>query len=284
MSKKSLRVFNDATAIITGGASGIGRALAEELVKRGAEVILADLQFDLAEEVASKIRATGGKASAVKLDVTDFLAVEKVIQETVDRTGRLDFMFNNAGIAIMGPSYLHSIEDWNKCIDVNLRGVVNGVHMSYKVMLKQGFGHIVNTASVFGLCPLVTASSYSTTKHAVVGLSNSLRAEAGIEGIRVSALCPGGVRTPILGSGGKYGKRLYKEQPDDERDIKRQQKFIMLPEVFASIALDAIAKNKAIIIESTLYKIWWWAYRLSPSLGRSLAQKMYIEKKKKFIQ
>ena len=163
MSDRELRVFDGSTAVITGGASGIGRALGEELAKRGSEVVLADLQSELAEEVASGIRAAGGKATALKLDVTDFSAVESLLQETVERTGRLDYMFNNAGITIAGPIRLHTIEDWNRIIDVNLRGVVNGVQAAYQIMLAQGFGHIVNTASIGGLIPNVLSPSYTAT-------------------------------------------------------------------------------------------------------------------------
>ena len=137
MSDRTLRVFQEATAIVTGGASGIGRALGAELAQRGSEVVLADLQLELAEDVASEIRATGGKAAARRLDVTDFSAVASLLQETIERTGRLDFLFNNAGISITGPMSRHHIEDWNRVIDVNLRGVVNGVQAGYQVMLKQ---------------------------------------------------------------------------------------------------------------------------------------------------
>ena len=100
-SNKTIRIFGRATAIVTGAASGIGRGLAEELAKRGCEVILADRQIELAREVASKICASGGKSRALRADVTDFVAVEQVVQKTVERTGRLDYMFNNAGIGII---------------------------------------------------------------------------------------------------------------------------------------------------------------------------------------
>jgi NAD(P)-dependent dehydrogenase (short-subunit alcohol dehydrogenase family) len=94
--KKEIRIYDGATAIITDGASGIGLAIAKELAKKGCEVVLADLQFELAEEIAAGIRAAGGKATAVKLDVTDYPEVEKVVRDTVVRTGRLDYMFNNS--------------------------------------------------------------------------------------------------------------------------------------------------------------------------------------------
>jgi NAD(P)-dependent dehydrogenase (short-subunit alcohol dehydrogenase family) len=270
---QSLRIFVGAVAIITGGASGIGAALARELARRGGEVVLADLQRELAEEVVVEIRKTGGKASAIQLNVADFPAVKNLAQETVQRTGRLDYLFNNAGIGIGGPVHLHRIEDWNRIIDVNLRGVIHGVQAAYPIMLDQGFGHIVNTASMAGLQPAPGVVSYGTTKHAVVGLSKSLRVEAAMAGIRVSVLCPGVIRTPIL-EGGKYGKLLVDFSPEEQREMWEKLK-PMPPEIFASRALDAIAKNKAIIIIPSWWKLFWWINRLSPSLGISLAQRQY---------
>jgi NAD(P)-dependent dehydrogenase (short-subunit alcohol dehydrogenase family) len=279
MPNKAIRIFEEATAIITGGASGIGRALAEELAKRGGEVVLADLQIELAEEAAREIRLAGGQATAWQLDVTDFSAMEKLLRETVERTGRLDYIFNNAGIGIGGDVHRHSIEDWNRIIDVNLRGVINGVQGAYKIMRNQGFGHIVNTSSMAGLMPSPGVSSYATTKHAVVGLSKSLRAEAAPSGIRVSVLCPGVIRTPILG-GGKYGKNLVEVSLEQQRRIWERLK-PMAPNLFARKALDAIARNEAIIVIPSWWKLFWWMNRLSPSLGISLSQKLYQNMQKK---
>jgi NADP-dependent 3-hydroxy acid dehydrogenase YdfG len=159
---KKIHIFNGATAIVTGAASGIGRAIAEELATGGCEVVLADLQIELAEEVASRILASGGKARAVKLDVTDFSVMEQLVQDTVKPTGRLNYMFNNAGIVIGGYVSHYSIEDWNRMLDVNLRGVINGIQAVYKIMVEQGFGHIVNTASMAGLMPAPGNVAYMT--------------------------------------------------------------------------------------------------------------------------
>ncbi len=278
MSDKELRVFDGATAIITGGASGIGRALGEELAKRGSEVVLADLQIELAEEVASGIRVAGGKAAALKVDVTDFAAVESLFRETVERTGRLDYVFNNAGITIAGPISLHTIDDWNRIIDVNLRGVVNGVQAAYPIMLNQGFGHIVNTASIGGLVPNVLSPSYMTTKYAVVGLSRVLRAEAAAAGIRVSVLCPGFVRTPML-EGGIYVKTLMDLSPEQQRGLRDTVEKLkpMSPDTFARKALDAIEKNKAIIVLPSWFKLLWWIDRLSPQLTMLQLRKQVME-------
>ena len=269
----TLRIFDGAVAIITGGASGIGRALSEALARRGASVVLADRQVALAQEVAAGIRESGGKVSAVELDVTDFAAVDQFVRATAQAQGRLDYMFNNAGIAIGGEVRLCQIEDWDSVLSVNLHGVVHGVQAAYPVMLSQGYGHIINTASMAGLLPMPAAVSYATTKHAVVGLSKSLRVEAAPYGVRVSVLCPGLIRTPIL-YGGKYGKNLQPMPPEVQEKFIRQYR-PMDPALFAEKVLDALARNKALIIVPGWWRLLWWLSRLSPALEFSLAQRGY---------
>jgi NAD(P)-dependent dehydrogenase (short-subunit alcohol dehydrogenase family) len=279
-SKKAIRIFKDAVAIVTGGASGIGRALAFELARRGCEVVLADMQIEMAQDVAAQIQASGGKAKALEVDVTDLPAMERLVRKTVESSGRLDYIFNNAGVAIGCTADNYSIEDWNKIIDINLRGVVHGIQAAYKVMIEQGFGHIVNTASMAGLMPNPVGVAYAATKHAVVGLSLSLRVEAAQMGIRVSVLCPGVIRTPIL-EGGKYGK-LSMNIPDEKlREMWKKLK-PMSPDILARKVLNAIAKNKAIIIVPLLWKLLWWMNRLSPSLGMAFAQNRFRKFQKEF--
>ena len=269
----TLRIFDGAVAIMTGGASGIGRALSEALGRRGASVVLADRQVTLAQEVAAGIQERGGKASAVELDVTDFTAVDQLVRATVQAQGRLDYMFNNAGIAIGGEARLCRIEDWASVLNVNLHGVVNGVQAAYPVMLGQGYGHIVNTASMAGLLPMPMAVSYATAKHAVVGLSKSLRVEAAQYGVRISALCPGVIRTPIL-HGGKYGKQLQPVAPEVQEKFMQQYR-PMDPSLFAERVLDALARNKPIIIVPGWWRLLWWIGRLSPGLEAYLVQQSY---------
>ena len=167
--------FKDSVAIVTGAASGIGRALGQELARRGALVIMADIQRDLLEEAVGSITQAGHKAEAVTLDVTDFQAVKALVENTAARQGRLDYIFNNAGIAVGGEVRDVSIDDWRDVLDVNLFGVVNGVAAAYPLMVDQGYGHIINTASIEGLIPFPGTVSYVASKYAVVGLSNALR-------------------------------------------------------------------------------------------------------------
>lgn len=284
-SHKTIRIFEGAAAIVTGAASGIGMALAEELARRGCEVVLADRQIEKAEEAASRIIAAGGKATAVKIDVRDFPAIERVVREIFERLGRLDYIFNNAGIGIGGGINQYSIEDWNYIVDVNLRGVINGVQAAYPLMIKQGFGHIINTASMAGLLPSPGQVSYATTKHAIVGLSISLRAEAALLGVYVSVLCPGVISTPIWDGGGKYGKTYSLIPPALLKQMLEKAR-PMSPDIFAKKALNLVAKNKAIIIVPSWWKVRWWVNRLSPSAGIFLAQKLlqYMLRKLSIVQ
>lgn len=249
---------------------------------RGAEVILADLQLDLAEEAVAGIRAKGGKARAVALDVSDFVAVQRLIEQVAASAGRIDYLFNNAGITIAGETHLYEIADWTRVIDVNLGGVVHGVQAAYPIMKGQGFGHIVNTASIAGLIPLTGFMSYSATKHAVVGLSTSLRVEAAEHGVRVSVLCPGAVETPIVG-GGKFGKVLQALPAQVQRKLWEKGRPISAGQ-FAREAVAAVGRNKAIIVIPAWWKVLWWIYRLSPTLGMAVARKFLRDTKRMIEQ
>lgn len=270
--------FQDRVAIITGGASGIGKALAENLAQRGCKVVIADLQIELAEESAAAIKKNGGIAEAVKVDVTRFAEMDALVRETVEQRGRIDYFFNNAGIGTGGEVRHFTIEDWDRIIDINLRSVANGVQAVYNVMIRQGFGHIVNTASMAGLGPTPLSVAYSATKHGVVGLSKALRAEAAAYGIRVSVICPGVVRTPIL-SGGKYGKMVM-PVPEDRLRQAWERLRPMPPEAFAPKAIRGILRNKAIIIVPAWWKLAWYLHRISPGLGIYLAHRAFLDARK----
>ena len=258
------------SAIITGGASGIGCALAEELARAGVYVVLADRQVDLSEQVASGIRARGGVGIATELDVRDFDRFQTVVKATVAEAGRLDYLFNNAGFAVAGEIRDYDLADWEDVFRVNLSGVCHGILAAYPLMIQQGFGHIVNTASLSGLIPALLQGSYTATKHAVVGLSRALRMEAKRYGVRVSVLCPGAVRTPML-RGGRYGRA--KSGIDLESFAARIERLgAMEPSSLARRVLRAVYRNRAIIIEPRSARVAWYLDRLSPWLSEKLWQ------------
>ena len=252
-------------AFITGGASGIGAALAAKLVDAGAaDVWIADRQVAAAQEVAERLNRAGGSAHAVELDVRDYPSFQQAVEGAVRKSGRIDYLFNNAGIGIGGEVDSLTPEDWNDAIDVNLRGVIHGIQAAYPIMVGQHSGCIVNTASMAGLFTTVGQAPYTTTKHAVVALSRALRIEARQHGVQVSVLCPGVVRTPIL-TGGEYGrhKGVSKEDLLKLGEALRP----MAPEVFAERALRAVFRDRAIIVLPARWKALWYLERFAPTLS-----------------
>ncbi len=253
------------SAVVTGAASGIGRALAQQMARRGIRVTLADRQLELAERVASDIRAAGGVAAAAELDVRDAERFADVVRRAAEDAGRLDFLFNNACVVVFGEVRDYEQSDWDHTIDVNLRGVAHGIQAAYPLMIEQGFGHIINTASMAGLVPGPLQGIYTATKHAVVALSRALRVEARRYGVRVSVVCPGVIRTPIL-AGGRYGS--LKRSVDPSILAAHFDRLLpMDPERLAYRVLRAVDRNRAIIIEPKLGRLLWYLDRLLPGLA-----------------
>ena len=252
--------FAGKNAIVTGGGSGIGAALCRALVAAGADVLCTDIDGAAAAAVAAAARGPGS-ARAARLDVTDAAAVQAAVDGVVERDGRLDLIFNNAGIAWGGDTELLTLDQWNAIIDVNIRGVVHGVAAAYPVMVRQGHGHIVNTASMGGLTAAGQITSYVMTKHAVVGLSLALRSETAARGIGVTALCPAAVETPILDKGavGGFVRRDYYLKC---QGIKTPYD----PDRLARDTLVAIERNKALLIKPWLARAQWLFARLAPGL------------------
>lgn len=273
-SSDQLRTYSGGVALVTGGASGIGAAVGRALVGKGARVVLADRQLELAQKVAGEL---GASARAVELDVRDAKAFDAVVADVVRREGRIDYFFNNAGIGIGGFFEDQSIEDWRYIVDVNLMGVVYGAHAVYKVMLEQGFGHIVNTASMAGLIPTPGLSSYAATKHAVVGLTRALRVEAARRGVRVSAFCPGVIRTAILDDGGVFGRFSGAGvAPPTESELERVRP--MDVDAFAAAALKRVAANDEIIVLPWGWRLFRWLDRHLPGLiGEFAARRFFKE-------
>ena len=251
--------FRGKVAIVTGGASGIGRSVCEELGRHGTTAIVADINLEGAQEVSKAIAGNGGSASAARLDVREGKAIEKLIDQTVADHGRLDYMFNNAGINIGGETRDLLPEHWNRVLDINLMGVVHGTRLAYSLMVKQGFGHIVNTASLCGLMPIPFEVPYATAKHAVVGLSTSLRAEGAALGVKVSAFCPGVIQTPLI------EKSLIVNSSMEEILSISPMKIMDLNDAVQAL-LRGVARNEAIIVCPFESRMSWRMYRLAPAL------------------
>ena len=251
--------FKNKDCIVTGAASGIGRALSEDLAHRGSAVILADINASLLEDVVESISNTDYQADAISLDVSNFAEVQNLVEYTFSRYGRLDLIFNNAGVTVGGEVRDCSIDDWRDVIDVNLCGVVNGVTAAYPVMVNQGFGHIVNTTSIEGLVPFPGTVSYVASKYGVVGLSNALRIEGADLGVYVSVVCPGYIKTPIF-------QTCKMIKIDREKAIASlPDRLGITPEKCASIILRGVQRKQAIIVVTWFAKLLWLLHRISPN-------------------
>jgi NAD(P)-dependent dehydrogenase (short-subunit alcohol dehydrogenase family) len=220
-----------------------------------------------------------GSVTGEAVDVRDADAVRAAVHGVVARHGRIDLLFNNAGISMGGPTHELTQAHWDRIIDVNLRGVVHGVLAAYPQMVAQGHGHIVNTASAAGLAAPPLVVPYSTTKHAVVGLSLGLRPEAAGRGVRVSVLCPGTVETGILDAAPPTDLPPTASAPVSARQyLQALGQRPMGADDFARQALRQVARNHSIIVVPRSAKAFWYVQRLSPAVvdrvGRALARRV----------
>jgi NAD(P)-dependent dehydrogenase (short-subunit alcohol dehydrogenase family) len=259
--------FDKRIAIVTGGASGIGKALCEELARRNATVLVTDINLPGAQAVAAAITAGGGRASAAAMDVRQAVEVQSLVETTVREHGRLDFMFNNAGIGVGGEIRDLALEHWRAAVEVNLMGVIHGVAAAYPIMLRQGWGHIVNISSLSGLIASPGLGPYTATKGAVVSLSQALRAEAEEYGVQASVVCPGFVRTAIFENA--IGVKL------DKQDLLDKLGLPLIPaEEAARAILRGVERNQGVIVFPRSARVLWRLTRYCPALLHPFQRRM----------
>jgi len=186
-------------AVVTGGGSGIGRATAQRLAAEGAAVMVADINEAGAIETVKLIENAGGRAACVKTDVTDDSQAQKMLDAALEKFGRLDILYNNAGIAVGTPAFPRAdLRRWRRVLDIDLQAVVLGTYLAAPIMERQGGGVIINTASMAGLYPYKEDPVYGAAKAGVVNFTYSLAPWAARLNIRVNCVCPGVVDTPLV--------------------------------------------------------------------------------------
>lgn len=216
------------TVVITGASSGIGETTSRLLASQGAHVVIGARRMDRIEALASDIRAAGGSVAVQQLDVTEIGQMQAIIELAQSRFGRVDAIVNNAGVMPLSPLEALKIEEWDRMIDVNIRGVLHGIAAGLPVMKKQGFGHFVNVASIGAYAVSPTAAVYCATKYAVRAITDGLRQEVAGRGIRVTLVSPGVTESELAES----------ITDNEARELMKEYRRIALP---ASAIARAIA-------------------------------------------
>lgn len=248
------------TAVVTGGASGLGRALSQNLGRRGARVFVVDINEAGAEATAASIREAGGEAWARVCDVRDPEAMHALARDAEATLGEVDIIVNNAGIAIGGPAEEIPLEDWQRIMDLNLWGVIHGCQAFVPAMRRRGHGAVLNVASVAGFASPADYGPYNVTKAGVIALTETLRLELGPLGIRTTALCPSFFPTGIMDA--DRGQL----ETDELRDFvqSRFDKSRWTADQVAEAGLKALSRGRLYAVPMFEGRLVWWAKRVVP--------------------
>lgn len=249
------------TALVTGAGSGIGRATSIALAREGSKVLCVDLDESTAKTTVDSCRDHGVDAVAYQCDVADKAAVLDLADQVGREHGALRVLVNNAGVGMSGGFADMTLDDWEWIRSINLDGVVNGCHAFGPAMLAEGKGHIVNMSSGLAYLPRSSEVAYCTTKAAVLAFSRSLRADWKHQGVRVSAVCPGVINTPIIQSTRFIGDMA---NPRTRDMVLRVYNRAHRPEVVADAVLSAIQRDRAVVPAGLEARIGWHLAKIMP--------------------
>jgi short-subunit dehydrogenase len=260
-----LQDFKDKVVVVTGAANGIGREMAKAFACRGARMVLVDIDEAGLFAIGEELEGMGAQTRTHVVDVSSATQVEGLCEDVYRDLGRVDVLCNNAGVAVAGDFEAMSLEDLGWAVNVNLWGVINGCHYFYPRMITQGGGgHIVNTASAGGLAPFMALAIYCCTKYGVVGLSETLRAEAALHGIGVSVICPAAIATDIV-LRSRIRSHADRSTPEKlaaitDGIIKRRA---YTPDRVAKAAVKAVERNRGVVVVAPEAYVMDWTHRLS---------------------
>lgn len=267
-----MRDFSGKVVAITGAASGIGREIALAFARRGARLSVCDIDGERLGELKGELQAIGCEHYGEVVDVAQAWQVEEYCEHTYREMGRVDVLCNNAGVGMGGLLEETSLDDWKWIVGINLWGVIHGCHYFYPRMIDQGGGgHIVNVASGAGLAPLPVMTGYCCTKYGVVGLSETLRGEAAVNGIGVTVVCPGVVSTDIVSTSRMLSGT---ESSSDRRVHEKVNSFFKRkggpPDRVARDVIRAVERNRGVVASGRDAKLLDLAHRVSRSLSGSI--------------
>lgn len=231
--------------VITGASSGLGEATARLLAAEGARVVLGARRVARIQAVADELTASGGKALAIPTDVTDIDQVQRLVDVAVQTYGRIDVMINNAGLMPQSPLERRKIDDWNRMIDVNIKGVLYGIAAALPYMQQQKAGHIINVSSVAGHKVRAGGAVYAATKHAVLALSEGLRQEVKPYNIRTTVISPGAVATELPNS---------ITEPDIAENVRQRYEHAIPADSFARAVAYALRQPEDVDINEILFR------------------------------
>jgi NADP-dependent 3-hydroxy acid dehydrogenase YdfG len=237
--------IKDKVVVITGASSGLGEATARLLSAQGASVVLGARRVNRIQSLADELTGSGGKALAVTTDVTHYDQVKRLVDAAVQTYGRIDVMINNAGLMPSSPLERLKIDDWNRMIDVNIKGVLYGIAAALPYMKQQKGGHIINVSSVAGHKVRAGGAVYAATKHAVLALSEGLRLEAKPYNIRTTVISPGAVATELPNS---------VTEPDIAENFRRSYEIAIPAKSFAQAVAFAMSQPEEVDVNEILFR------------------------------